>query len=247
MACRQVVSTHFQGKNSLSPTTSLQPKYGYQPGDDHSGYKEVLSARAATSYGQSLWQPEDHFATVVTTLANSLISPHLYGHCLLLFYILATSKVVLRWGPICDSAHSWWRYGASSLGNQATSTMTWYPAQSHNHDTELTSPWPILIMPSTWLTSDKYQFYKALVWLDRGFLNARSSAREKLVLLIQPLPLVIWSPWLRAVINSSDWGIALLPAPIAHLWKRSFGKCPSLPCLMPALRITNVLRISIFL
>ena len=47
--------------------------------------------------------------------------------------------------------------------------MTWYPTRSHYPDTEPTSPCPILIMPSTWLGSDKYQFYKSLIWLDHGF------------------------------------------------------------------------------
>ena len=47
--------------------------------------------------------------------------------------------------------------------------MTWYPTQSHYPDTRPASPCPILIMPSTWLGSDKYQFDKLLVWLDHGF------------------------------------------------------------------------------
>ena len=38
--------------------------------------------------------------------------------CLLLFYVLATSKVISVWGPTCDSALSWRLYSAS-LGHQA--------------------------------------------------------------------------------------------------------------------------------
>ena len=62
------------------------------------------------------------------------------------------------WGrvPTCDSAHSLWLYSTASLGHKAT--MTCYPTQSHYPDTEPTSPCPILIMPSAWLGSDKYQF-----------------------------------------------------------------------------------------
>ena len=43
---------------------------------------------------------------------------------------------------------------------QVVGTMTCYPTQSHYPDTEPTCafPIPILIMLSTWLGSDKYQF-----------------------------------------------------------------------------------------
>ena len=37
------------------------------------------------------------------------------------------------------------------------------PSQSHYPDIEPTSPCPTLIMPNTWLGSDKYQFEKLLV------------------------------------------------------------------------------------
>ena len=76
----------------------------------------------------------------------------------LLFYILATFKVISGWVLICDSAHSWWLYSASPLGKQAISTMTWFPTQSHYLDAEPTSPCPILIMQITRLGSNKYQF-----------------------------------------------------------------------------------------
>ena len=51
-------------------------------------------------------------------------------------------------------------YSAAPLGDQAPITMICYPTQSHYSDTEPTSPCPIIIMPSTWLGSDKFQFYK---------------------------------------------------------------------------------------
>ena len=69
--------------------------------------------------------------------------------CLLLFYIIATSKVILGWVPNCDSVHLWQVYSADPLGNQATSTMTQFPTQSNYPDTEPTSPCPIVIMLST--------------------------------------------------------------------------------------------------
>ena len=87
---------------------------------------------------------------------------------LLLFSVLATSKVISGWIPTCDSAHSWRLCSAPPLGNEAISTMTRYPTQSHYPDTELTNPWPILILLSTWLGNDKYQFNKSLVWHDPG-------------------------------------------------------------------------------
>ena len=38
--------------------------------------------------------------------------------------------------PTCDSAHSWQLYSTTSLEHQATSTMTYYPIQSHYSETE---------------------------------------------------------------------------------------------------------------
>ena len=81
-------------------------------------------------------------------------------------------------------AHSWWLNSAAPLGNQAVITMTWFPTQSHYPDTEPSSNCPI-VMPSTGLGSDKYQFDKSLVWLDRG-LNPRSPTHKTNDLLIQP-------------------------------------------------------------
>ena len=79
--------------------------------------------------------------------------------CLLLFYALASSKVISEPVLTCDSAHSWWLYSAGSREHQATSTMTWYPTQSPYPDIELTSP-------CARLGRDKYQFFKSLVWLE---------------------------------------------------------------------------------
>ena len=44
--------------------------------------------------------------------------------CLLVFYVLAKSKLILGWVPTWDSAHSWRIYNVAALGNQAASTMT---------------------------------------------------------------------------------------------------------------------------
>ena len=55
---------------------------------------------------------------------------------LLEFYALATSKVILGQVMTCASVHSWRLYSAAPLGDQATSTMTWYPTQPQYPDTE---------------------------------------------------------------------------------------------------------------
>ena len=78
---------------------------------------------------------------------------------LLLFYVLAKSKVISGRVPTSDCAHSWRHYSVASLGNQAASTMTWYPTVSDYPGTEQTNPCPILILPSTSLGSDKNQFW----------------------------------------------------------------------------------------
>ena len=69
------------------------------------------------------------------------------------FYVLAISQVISGWLQICVSAHPWWLYSVASLGEQATSTMTSCPTQSHYSDTESTSPFPILMTPN----SNKHQ------------------------------------------------------------------------------------------
>ena len=46
---------------------------------------------------------------------------------------------------------------------QVISTMTRYPIQSHYPDTELSSSFPILLILSAGLGSDKYQFDQSFV------------------------------------------------------------------------------------
>ena len=70
----------------------------------------------------------------------------------LLFYVITKSKVISEWVPNCDSAQSWRLYSAAPLGDQPTSTITWYSTQSHYPDTnKSTSTWSIPITLSTWL------------------------------------------------------------------------------------------------
>ena len=76
-------------------------------------------------------------------------------------------------------------YSAAPLGYRTTSTVIGYPTESHYSDTELTTLCLILIMPITWLGSDKYQLYKSLVWLDWGS-KPRSPAREARAIPIGP-------------------------------------------------------------
>ena len=83
------------------------------------------------------------------------------------FYVIVTSKVMSAPELTCGNAHSWRFYSAASLRNRNVSSITWYLTQSHYADTELTSPFSILLMPSVRLGSDEYQFYKSLVWPDQ--------------------------------------------------------------------------------
>ena len=76
----------------------------------------------------------------------------------LFFYIFSISNVISGWVTTCESAHSWRFYSASPLGDQVTSTMTWYPTQSHYPDTDPIRPGPILIMPNAWLRSNMDQY-----------------------------------------------------------------------------------------
>ena len=88
--------------------------------------------------------------------------------CFLLFYTLATYKVILKDEYWLVPVHTHGDFDSNApLGPQATSIITWYPTQSHYPNTVLTSPCPMLSMPSTSLGGDKYQFYKSLDWIDR--------------------------------------------------------------------------------
>ena len=95
----------------------------------------------------------------------------------LLSYVLATCKVISEGVSTCDSVHSWWLYSADPLGEQATSTMTWCPTQSHYLDTEPTSPCTILLKLSTRLWSDMYQFLSH--WFDSTSIQTHK----------------VWIPW----------------------------------------------------
>ena len=74
---------------------------------------------------------------------------------------LATSKVISRWILTCASVHSWWLYSAAS---------PCHSTQSHYPDNEPTSPCIILMVPSTWLGSNKYQFLSH--WFDLTSIHA---------------------------------------------------------------------------
>ena len=82
---------------------------------------------------------------------------------LLLFYVVATHLVATH----LSSYKDWYRlvtvcthgdFSVAPLGNQAASTMIWYPTQSHYPDTEPTNLCLTLIMRGTWQGSDKINF-----------------------------------------------------------------------------------------
>ena len=62
------------------------------------------------------------------------------------FYDLATSKAISGRVPTCDDADSFSLFSAAPQGNQATSTITQYPTQSHYPDTDITNPCPMLLI-----------------------------------------------------------------------------------------------------
>ena len=105
-----------------------------------------------------------HSTPVNCIVCNVTSWPGCMWICSLLFYFLPTSKVISGWVLTCNSARSSCLYSAAPLGEQAVSTMTWYPTQSYYPDTEPTSPCFILIMPSAWLWSDKYNTFSH--WFD---------------------------------------------------------------------------------
>ena len=57
-----------------------------------------------------------------------------------------------------NSLHSWRCYNAAPVADQTFNMMTYCPTWSHYPGIELISPCHILIMPSTWLGSDKYAY-----------------------------------------------------------------------------------------
>ena len=55
---------------------------------------------------------------------------------------------------------------SSSTQTEENVIQTWYPTRSYYPDSTITSPYPILYLSSARLGSNKYQFYKSLVWVD---------------------------------------------------------------------------------
>ena len=54
--------------------------------------------------------------------------------------------IVAGWMPTCDSAHLWWIYDVVPLGDKISSTMNWYPTQSHYPESDPIRPCSILII-----------------------------------------------------------------------------------------------------
>ena len=114
-----------------------------------------------------------------------------------LFYLLATFKIISGHTPTCHSAHSWRLHSAVPLGDQATGTMTQYPTQSHYPDNVLSSPYPIILMLSARLGSDKYQVIGFLGW----DLNSLSGA---LLISGHYVRLLCRRLWLRTTTESNQ-------------------------------------------
>ena len=100
--------------------------------------------------------------------------------------------------------------------NQATSIMTLYPTQSHYPDPDHTSPSHILLIPNTWLGSNKYKFCKSLIWLEQE-LNSPSPAHEARALLIRP-PRPVFQA--IQIMTSYIWQVIF-----RYLWKKPRWSC----------------------
>ena len=74
-------------------------------------------------------------------------------------------------------------YSTAPPGDQIAGVMIQIPTQSHNSDidTEPTSGYTLLLMPSARLGSEKYKFGKPLLWLGCDS-NSRPSAQESCTL-----------------------------------------------------------------
>ena len=88
----------------------------------------------------------------------------IYNDCdwITLFYVLETSTVISGLAPTCDSVRSWWYFNAAPLGASGQDIPL-------SPDTEPISPFPILIILSTLLGSNKYHilshwFESTRVW-----------------------------------------------------------------------------------
>ena len=97
-------------------------------------------------------------------------------HCWLLgFYILATSKVISGWVLTVVAVHTHGDLVTAPLGDQATSTMTWYLTQSHYPDIVPTSACPILLIMSAWLEGDMHWFLRQ--WFDSTRVQISRAAK----------------------------------------------------------------------
>ena len=77
--------------------------------------------------------------------------------------VLSPGKIYLKVisGRV-PTSHWWWLHSTEPLGNQVSGIITQYHTQLHYPDTDLTSPCPILQMPSARLRRDEYPFKKTI-------------------------------------------------------------------------------------
>ena len=124
-------------------------------------------------------RPFKLFISMDTTLRCQICSLPFSLVLLLEFYILATSKIISGWlRTVCNHRDF---IVLPPMGNHPPASQPNIPLKLHFPDTEWTSPFPILLMLRTRLGSDKYLFYKSLVWVNQES-NSRSPTREVHVL-----------------------------------------------------------------
>ena len=108
--------------------------------------------------------PSPSYNKDMTWFVHTRIRPSIYTHsqgndvCLLLFYVLAATKVISRWVPTCDSAHSLWLYSGRPGFSHHPDALSWHWANQSlpypNNAKRLARKW----QESIW---------KSLVWLDQ--------------------------------------------------------------------------------
>ena len=138
--CRSTISISLTSGDFPRFPDGAKPMWEYPR---YHGHSPLIVVSWSFKSWQHIWSYADdqcnNLGLISPFLAWDHFHPWVLFLCLLLFYVIATSKVISGQVPTGDSAHSWWLYSAALLRHQATSTLTWYPTQSYNPDTEPTS------------------------------------------------------------------------------------------------------------
>ena len=96
---------------------------------------------------------------------------------------VATPKVTPGRILTCNRAHSWQLHG-----DQTCIIITWVATDSYHPDIELTSYYPMLVMPNVRLGSNTFQFRKSLVCLNQIAISEPSTQEICVHTYLVPAP-----------------------------------------------------------